>query len=64
MVVKMIADRRFDYAGKVIEAGAAVIVENEGHAALLTFGGFAHKAEHESESDKRSYRRRDMKAEH
>lgn len=63
--VKMKAKRRFSYAGKVMEAGAQFEAEREHHAHVLEIAGHATRdTEESSQSEKRRYRRRDMRAEH
>jgi hypothetical protein len=61
--VRMKANRRFEYAAKVLEAGAEFNADNEGDAQVLAIAGLASReTEAPPQEMKRRYQRRDMRA--
>lgn len=58
--VKMIASREFPYASRALKAGDVFEADNEHDASVLVLVGHARR----EEPEKRTYRRRDMRAEH
>lgn len=63
MKVKMIAKVPMSFAGRVLIAGDRFEADDEAQAHLLQTIGHATR-ESEDEREKRTYRRRDMRAEH
>jgi hypothetical protein len=60
----LVAQSKFPYRQKMLEAGEEFEPENESDAYILRLSGKAmDKLEDDDASKKRSYRRRDMKAE-
>lgn len=59
--VKLIANRDLSYASRALKAGDSFEADNEQDANVLVLVGHARR---EEERDKRTYRRRDLRAEH
>lgn len=62
MQTKMIADMKFTYAGRELQAGDEFEAPENDAFALRTFRR-AHNAPDDSQGSSRRYRRRDMQAE-
>lgn len=60
--VKMVAKRAFPYANKALKEGDEFEADNEQDANVLVMVGHAHRED--QQAAKRTYRRRDLRAEH